>query len=162
MVADPTKDAVIRRRVLISTLSNYAGKILVLGIGFVLTPFLLHRLGDSTYGLWVLVGSGVGYGALLDFGISSAITQYVSEYKARDQMEQAQSLVATGLSLYSFLGLVAVLLSIGLAPLFPVIFKLPEAQHVMAIRLIVLSGVGLGISIPCTTPTAVLRGLQRF
>jgi O-antigen/teichoic acid export membrane protein len=162
MAADPTKDAVIRRRVLVSTISNYAGKIFALGIGFLMTPFLLHRLGASDYGLWVLVGSLVGYGALLDFGISSAITKYVSEYRARGQMQRAQTLVATGLALYSILGLLAFLLSIVLAPLFPVIFNLPPYQHEMAIRLVILSGLGLGISIPCTTPNAVLRGLQRF
>ena len=162
VVVDPTKDGVIQRRVLFSTVSNYAGKIVALAVGFFLTPFVLHRLGPAAYGLWVLVGSVVAYGALLDFGISSAITKYVAEYHARGAAKDMQSLVATGLLLYSGLGVLALLLSIVLAAIFPLIFSVPPGQHTTAVRLVLLSGVALGISIPCSTPMAVLRGLQRF
>lgn len=162
MDADTTKDSLIRRRVAVSTVSNYAGKIFSLGIAFLLTPFFLRELGPSVYGLWALVNSTLAYGALLDLGISNAITKYVSEYRARGQMKEAQSLVATGLSLYSALGILIMLLSLGLASLFPLIFRLPTAQHTTAIQVVILAGIGLGISIPCTTTSAVLRGLQRF
>ena len=162
MDADTRKDAIIRRRVAISTLSNYAGKIFTLGVGFLLTPFFLHHLGASTYGLWVLVSSTIAYGGLLDFGISSAITKYVSEYRARDQMSEAQRLIATGLSVYTLIGFLIFLLSLVFAPLFPLIFRVPPNQHMLAMQVVLLSGISLGISIPCTTPSAVLRGLQRF
>jgi len=38
VVTDTTKDAVIRRRVLLNTLSNYVGQVFTLGIWFFLTP----------------------------------------------------------------------------------------------------------------------------
>src|SRR6266851_4694630 len=97
MVADPAKRAVIGRRVLLSTLSNYAAKVFTLAVWFFLTPFLVHQLGDSAYGLWVLVGSITAYGSLLDFGIAPAVTKYVAEYHARGQLDLAHSLVATAL-----------------------------------------------------------------
>lgn len=162
MVIDTTKDAVIRRRVLLSTISNYVGQVFTLGIWFFLTPFLLRQLGASAYGLWILVGSVVAYGSLLDFGIASAVTKYVAEYRARGQIEQAQSLVATALRLYTGLGLIAIALSAILAPVFPALFNVPLDQRATAIRLVLLSGLGVGVALPGATSFAVLHGLQRF
>ncbi len=78
MVVNPAQNAVIGRRVLLSTISNYASKAFTLGIWFFLTPYLVHQLGDSAYGLFVLVGSVAAYGSLLDFGIAPAVTKYVA------------------------------------------------------------------------------------
>src|SRR6187549_4061724 len=95
--ANAASNDMIRSRALRNTASNYIGKVLTLGIFFFLTPFILHQLGPTTYGLWILIGSVVGYGALLDFGIASAVTKYVAEYRARGEVANAQSLVATTL-----------------------------------------------------------------
>jgi O-antigen/teichoic acid export membrane protein len=162
VVSDTTKDAVIRRRVLLNTLSNYVGQVFTLGIWFFLTPFLLRQLGASAYGLWVLVGSVTAYGSLLDFGIASAVTKYVAEHRARGQIEQAQSLIATALWLYIGLGLIAIALSALLAPAFPTLFNVPPDQRTTAIKLVLLSGLGVSVALPCAITFAVLRGLQRF
>ncbi len=161
MVDDAAKDAVIRRRALVGTFSNYAGRFVKLGTWFFLTPFILHELGAEDYGLWVLVGSVVAYGALLDLGIGGAVTKYVAEYMARGETDQARSLVATALRLYSGLGLIAVVLSAGLAFVFPGLFNVPPERHATATWLVLLMGLALGISLPYTTAGAVLRGLQR-
>ncbi len=162
MAADRAPGTVIARRVFISTLSNYIAKVYTLGIWFFLTPFLLRELGASDYGLYVLVGSVVTYGALLDFGIAAAVSKYVAEYHARGEVQAAGHLIATALWLYSGLGAIAILASAVLAPLFPVLFNVPPEQHAVAGWLVLLSGLNLGISLPCALPQAVLRGLQRF
>jgi O-antigen/teichoic acid export membrane protein len=162
MATDPAPAGYLRRRVVLSTLANYANKLVTLGVWFFLTPFLVRRLGDTQYGLWILVGSVVAYGTLLDFGIAPAVTKYVAEYHARGEIEQARSLVATALWLYTGLGLLALLASVLLAPVFPHIFAVPADQQTTAVWLVLLSGLGLAIALPATTASAVLQGLQRF
>jgi O-antigen/teichoic acid export membrane protein len=162
VATDAAKDAVIRRRVLGSTASNYVGKFIALGTWFLLTPFILHRLGETTYGLWVLVGSVVAYGSLLDLGIAGAVIKYIAEYHAKGEIAEARSLVATALCLYSALGLTTVALSAAIAPAFPYLFNVPADERATAIWLVLLMGLGIGVSIPCATPVAVLKGLQRF
>src|SRR5512135_1866743 len=130
------KGAAIRRRTIISTLSNYVGMAYTLGIWFFLTPFMLRQLGVTDYGLYALVGSVAAYGLLLDFGIASAVTKYIAEFHARDEIEQAQRLVATALVLYSGLGLIAIALSVIVAPAFPILFNIPAKQHTTAIWLV--------------------------
>jgi len=162
MVSDASKGSLIRRRVAYSTISNYVGKLITLGAGFLLTPFMLHRLGAAEYGLWILVSSLVGYGALLDLGLATAVTKYVAEYRAKDQIAEARSLVATVLHLYLALGLAAIVLAALLAPIFPELFHISPEQRERAMRLVLLSGVSLGLSIPCAITSAILWGLQRF
>jgi O-antigen/teichoic acid export membrane protein len=157
---DPEPD--LRWRVLGATVSNYVGKFIGLGTWFFLTPFILHRLGPVNYGLWALVGSVVAYGSLLDLGITGAVIKYVAEYHAKGQIAQARNLVATALWLYSALGLITIVISAAIAPAFPYIFNVPPDERWTASQLVLLMGLGIGVSIPCAAPISVLKGLQRF
>jgi O-antigen/teichoic acid export membrane protein len=102
-----------------STASNVIGYAVTVGVWFVLTPFILHRLGASDFGLWALVGSLVAYGTLLDLGVGAAVTKYVAELRARGEAEKASDVVATALRIYCC---VAMLL---LAAVIPLSFVLP-------------------------------------
>ena len=48
---------------------GYAGQVIATLIGFWLTPFLLHRIGEHRYGLWLVGTQLMFYLALLDLGI---------------------------------------------------------------------------------------------
>jgi len=148
--------------VLGNTASNYVGKFIALGTSFLLTPYILHQLGETTFGLWALVGSVIAYGSLLDLGIMGAVIKYIAEYHAKGEIAQVRSLVATALCLYSVLGLTVIVLSAAIAPALPSLFNLPAEQRATATWLVLLMGMGVGVSIPCATPLAVLKGLQRF
>jgi O-antigen/teichoic acid export membrane protein len=149
-------------RFLLNAFSNYAGQLIILGVWFFLTPFILNQIGATSYALWVLVGSIMAYGSLLDFGIAGAVTKYVAEYRARGDSERARQLIATALALYTIFGLIILAASVILAPLFPALFDVSPGQRDTATQLVYLSGLAVAITIPATTSTAVLRGLQRF
>ena len=161
MTAESTHGKVARH-VLLSSLSNYIGKIINLGVWFVLTPFILSQLGDATYGLWALVGSVVAYGYLLDFGITGAVTKYVAEYRTKGDGERASNIIATALWANAGVGSLVVLASVLLAPIFTKLFAILPADQNTAFWLFLLAGIAVGITLPCATTTAVLRGLQRF
>jgi O-antigen/teichoic acid export membrane protein len=158
--AKPKKDMV--GRLLRSTISNYIGRFVGLFTWVLLTPFILNQLEPDMYGLWVLVGSVVAYGSLLDFGIAGAVTKYVAEYDAKGQLKEARELVATALTLYAVLGLIVVVASFALAPLFPRFFNVPAEDGQTAVWLVRLSGLGMGVAVMSASAIAVLRGLQRF
>src|SRR3989442_3492311 len=115
MVNDAAKDVVIHRRVLRNTVSNLLGKAIALITGFLLTLFILHKIGPIQYGLWILVGSAASYGSLLDLGITGAVIKYVAEYRAKGEHEQIRRFIATALSLYTVLGLTTIAFSAALA-----------------------------------------------
>ena len=50
-------------------------------VGILLSPFILHRLGDAAFGIWVLIFSITGYYGLFNLGIRSSIVRYVSKFE---------------------------------------------------------------------------------
>ncbi len=152
----------IRQRVLLATVAGGAAKVVVLATNFFLTPFVLHRLGDAQYGLLVLVGSVMTQGALLDLGIKPAVAKYVAEHHAQRDYDRAHGVIATALSLYCVLGLVALLLAAAIAPFFPNLFNLPPFERAIATNVVLLMGIQLAILIPSATSAAVLWGLHRY
>jgi O-antigen/teichoic acid export membrane protein len=149
-------------QVLRSTISNFIGRFVNLITWFLLTPFILQQLDSTLFGLWVLVGSVVAYGSLLDFGIAGAITKYIAEYRVKEQIENAKVLVATALAYYAVVGLLITLISIVAAPIFPRFFNISPELHNTAMWLVMLSGLGTGLAIFSASTTAVLRGFHRF
>ena len=51
-------------------------------VGLVYTPYMLHKLGQSEYGLYSLVGSVIAYLTLMDFGFGNAVVRYTAKYRA--------------------------------------------------------------------------------
>lgn len=162
MSSSSITDSAIRRRVIVGTTTSLAAKAVTMVTWFLLTPFLLRELSATHYGLWVLVGSFVAYGSLLNFGMGNALTKYVAEYKSRGDLASARAVIATSLWLYLGLGLAAVLLSAAIAPLYPVLFRVPAEERELAVHLVIIMGVNVGVAIPCAATTAVLMGLQRY
>src|SRR3954464_10685480 len=110
MTTGQAKNKQIRRKVIMGTASNFGGQIVVFLVSFLLTPFILHHLGGTEYGLWVLLGSIIAYSSVLDFGIWGTVIKYVAEYQAQGNDKGARALLTT--ALYSYLG-VALLISLG-------------------------------------------------
>jgi O-antigen/teichoic acid export membrane protein len=152
----------IRLRAFWAAIASASARLVELALGFLLTPFILHRLGDENYGLYVLVGAVIGQGALLDFGIAPAVIKYVAEHRAQRDDDQMRSLIATVQVLYSLIGLLTLLLTVALAATLPNFFNIAPSQHDTATIVVLLSGARLAISIPFTTPWAVLWALHKY
>jgi O-antigen/teichoic acid export membrane protein len=75
-------------------------------------PFLVHNLGDDVYGVWVLVLSFTGYMWILDFGIRTTITKYVSEYRAKKEYEYLNKIISSSLFMFMGIGAITILVSI--------------------------------------------------
>ena len=72
----------IHRRLSVNAIANLVRYGVYLGVSFLLTPFLVKKLGAQNYGLWVLVLSMLGYGGLLELGIQTAVVKLVAQLRA--------------------------------------------------------------------------------
>ena len=83
-------------------------------VGLFLTPFIIRSLGQSEYGLYILLGSFVGYISLLDFGLSNTIVRFVAKYRANNDTIGEKNFLGTVLIIYVLISfLVVVLGAIG-------------------------------------------------
>ena len=140
---------------------NWVAFAATIAAGFLMSPFLVNRLGDAVYGVWVLVGSLVGYLGLLDFGITQSTVKYVAEYRARDDKEAINRVVTGGLAVFSALGLMALGASAAVAIFFNDMFNTPLADNIAA-SVVLLVGLNLALTFPASVFVGVLRGYQRY
>src|ERR1700726_1298254 len=96
----------LKTRALINVASSWGGLGTSIAVGFFLSPFILHHLGDEAFGLWILIYSFTGYYGIFDFGIRSSLVRYVSKFQAIGDKEQLARLINTSLFTYSCLALV--------------------------------------------------------
>jgi O-antigen/teichoic acid export membrane protein len=162
MADDATQGQVIRQRVARNTFSNYIATAIVLGAGFVITPLILHLLGPSQYGLWVLVTSITAYGTLLNFGIGAALIKHVAEFQGRKDIEAAQPFITTAFRMYVAFGAIVLALSLVLAAVFPLLFNVNANDRDIVRALVVISGISVALAMCMAAPVGILQGLQRF
>ncbi len=78
---------------------NTLGQFLTVGIAVGLTPFLLHRLGPTQYGIFALVSSARGLLGNLDGGLGPTGSRYFPVYVGRRDVAATTSLLLTMLTL---------------------------------------------------------------
>lgn len=83
-------------------------------IALIYTPYMLHMMGQSEYGLYSLVASVVAYLTILDFGFGNAIVRFTAKYKAENRETEQYNLFGVFLILYLLAGVVALCIGIGL------------------------------------------------
>ncbi len=92
------------RQFLRNAAASYANLVLGVVLSLVLTRVLLRDLGASTYGLWVVLLSIVGYLGLLDVGVSTAAVQRVARMTAVGDNQGLADVIRTASVFFSVSG----------------------------------------------------------
>ena len=79
-------------------------------VGLLYIPFMLRMMGQAEYGLYSLVASVVSYLTVLDLGFGNAIVRYTAKFRAEGKSREQYEMFGMFLLLYSFVGLVALLI----------------------------------------------------
>ena len=149
------------RRVLRNILSTWVGYAVTLLAGFLLAPFIIHRLGNAGYGIWILVTSLSGYFGMLDLGLRQSVGRYVSRDLGLRKYEEVNRTLANAMLMLGTGGLLAmggtVILSLHFG-----LFQI-DPQYASAARLaLIIAGLNICISLPMCTFNTVLFSLERF
>lgn len=151
----------IRGRLLSASVINSLARASGIGIWFVLTPFVLRRLGPEGYALWVLMSAIASYGLLLDAGLGGAVVKYVAEHTARGRRGELRPMLASAAWLYLGLAVVALGAGLAVARVLPALLGVAEAQFDLAVRLVQLAVLNVAITLAFTPWFSMLRGLHR-
>ena len=142
---------------------SYVTIILTNGIGLLLTPFMILKLGDSEYGLYTLIGSLVAYISVLDFGLNNTIVRFVAKYQAQNDAKGEENFLATTFIIYSFISCVILVLGVVLYFNLETIFKkltpLELEKSKIMFQILVFN---LAITLPGGAFAAICSGYEKF
>jgi O-antigen/teichoic acid export membrane protein len=131
-------------------------------VGVLLSPYILHHLGDDAFGLWVLIFSITGYYGLFDLGIRSSIVRYVATYSATGDGGELDRLISTALFTYSTIGAIAILFTLSGSYYVGSIFRISRDFLHTARWLFLIVGSAVALGFPLGVSGGILEGLQRF
>jgi O-antigen/teichoic acid export membrane protein len=149
-------------RVFKNVVTNYLRFIMGGLIGLVITPIMVHVMGDGSYGLWVTVFSFTGYFGLFDQGIRPSLVRYISRDHARDDREGLERTVNTAIALFTVVGLIALGVTAVVAARFVHWFHIDPANARVASTVVLVAGGSVAVGFPLGVYGAVLSGLQRY
>lgn len=151
-----------RSLVLRAVTTSWIAVIANAAVGFFLTPYVLHHLGDEAYGLWILTVTCVGYYGLLDVGVRSSILRYVSRNQALGNRESVNEVIAT--AFYYYLLACAIIVVAAFASVGPVcrFFSISADLQSSFKALYLLAGAVQGLTLPLVVFAGSLEAAGRF
>ena len=152
----------LKKQTLKNVGASWLGLVVNAGVGFFLSPFILHKLGDAAFGLWVLLITVFGYYGLLDLGIRSSIIKYVAEFNATRDLDRLLRTINTVVFSYACLGLTIFIITETASFFVGTLFHLPPDLVHTAEILFRMVGLAVAILFPLSVFSGVLQGLQRF
>lgn len=132
-------------------------------IPFVMTPFILHKIGVAGYGTWAVFLAINSMTSLADLGLVGTLSKFVAEYHARRDFTALSRLLSSAIVMFSFLGLAAAcLVGAGTHLLVTALFRgssisRPELATLLHCFLVVIVANILGLLL-----SSITSGLQRL
>jgi O-antigen/teichoic acid export membrane protein len=127
-----------------------------------LTPFILHYLSLSEFGLWSLCFIILSYAGMGGFGVNSTYIRYAARYLAEGREEEISRLLSTGVA-YMFL--FCSIFYAGLYLLMPFLmvrFNVEVAQRAVATTLILGTAVVFSIELVLGGFRFIINGMHEF
>src|SRR3984893_6547476 len=150
------------RRIAQNVLSNWLALAITTVVGFFLSPFVVHHLGNLTYGVWVIIMSLVAYMNLLDLGLRGAVTRFVSKGSAQENHEESSQAVSGALWIRLWVSLAIILTGLILAMGLQHIFVIPPALQQAARLALLVTAVNVAVNLYCGVFAGVLVAVHRY
>ena len=87
-----------------NVLSSWAGFAVRIIISFFFVPYITSVLGDTRYGVWVIIFQTINYFALLDLGLEKALIRFLSKFHSRKDYENVNRVLNTSTVIYAGVG----------------------------------------------------------
>jgi O-antigen/teichoic acid export membrane protein len=149
------KYSFVGRKLLSGSVLQVCNLIAAAVASFFLMPFIVHHLGDRIYGFWTLAGAFIGYYSLLDFGLSSAVSQYISQAIGRKNHLECLTIFNTALRINSLLGGIALVLTAAFVMAAPWFCHNPADAHLFR-RVLAVLGISAALGFPVRVYGGVL------
>lgn len=131
-------------------------------IGLLFTPWMIHSLGRENYGLYTLAMSVISL-FVFDFGLSSAVTRFVSKYLAEGRQDKADNCMGLVYRLYIYIDIVMMLVLSMVFFFIPHLYKELTVVEIERFKVVyVIAAIYSVISFPFIPLNGVLTAHEKF
>src|SRR5699024_9988365 len=130
----------------------------------ILTPFIIKNLGNSEYGLYMLIGAFVGYIAVLDFGLGNTVVRFVAKYRAENDKKNEENFLFSTFLIYIIISIIILIIGTIIYFNLTVIFgqSLSSEEISIAKLMFIILLINLAFTLPMKSFTAIMTAYERF
>lgn len=150
------------RRLAQNVVANWVALAVTTLVGFFLSPFVVHHLGNLTYGVWVIIMSLIAYMNLLDLGLRGAVTRFVSKGSSLANHEESNQAVSGALWIRLWISVAIIVAGLVVSAGFNHVFKIPTELQQTARIAVLITAVTVAINLWCGVFGGVLAALHRY
>lgn len=130
--------------------------------GLVFTPWMIHSIGKENYGLFTLALSVISL-FVFDFGLSSAVTRFLSNYIAEGKKEKVARCLGLVMRMYIIIDIVLFLILCSVYFFIPYIYKELTAEEIEKFKVIYIMAASFSIvSLPFIPINGILTANEKF
>jgi len=135
-------------------------RIVVIIVSFFLFPFIVKHVGKEVYGVYLMVMTITGYFGMLDLGVMSALTKYVSEYSGKRDYQTVHKIVNASLTFYVLIGIIIAILLFTCSSYFHRIFSVDKSNMFIVRQLFTIAGISALFVWPLSVFRGIIQGLN--
>jgi O-antigen/teichoic acid export membrane protein len=150
------------RRFVRNVLWNWLGTAISLFIGFVLSPYLILKLGADGYGVWAITFALVEYYWFFDLGFRSATVKFVAHYSALQDANNVRAVISTAIVYSAIAGGLVLGAALVFAPRLERFFQIPANLRGSFQTLVLLVTFNWSLGLVLNVFNASLEAVQCF
>lgn len=128
---------------------------------FLITPYLIHSLGNRWYGIWVLILAFFASYELFDISVSVAVSRYVSRALGSDDQDEMNLVISTSFFIFLAYGIIVALVTAIAAVVCRQFFADPQELQLVR-RVVLIMGFGMAANFPLKIFRGVLVSYLRY
>lgn len=130
--------------------------------GLIFTPWMVDVIGQGAYGLYTLSNSLISI-FVMDFGLSSAVTRFVSQYNAQGDQLKVRNLLGIVYRLFLIIDFVIALVLVIAFFFIPMIFQELTIGELEGLKVVYIITASFSvISFPFLTLNGILTSYEKF
>ena len=148
----------------IGVILSYVSMVLEVLSTLLLTPFIIHTLGQSEFGIYKLSSAITAYLLLLDLGVGNAIIRYIAKYRADGDKQMERKFFGVATIFYGAIGLIAVVIGLVLVKIFPDFFAagLNKQEIILGQKLLSITMLNCAVTLATSCYNNILIAYEKF
>lgn len=150
------------RQIKLGALMSYIAIAINIISGLVYTPWMISSIGRENFGLYTLALSVITL-FVFDFGLSNAVTRFISKYLAEGRQDKANNCIGLVYHLYIIIDIILFLILVGVFFFIPQIYKELTPEEIEKFKVVYLMAAMYAIiSFPFIPVNGVLSAHECF
>jgi O-antigen/teichoic acid export membrane protein len=145
-----------------SVLWSWFGVAVSIFTGVLLSPYIIRKLGDEGYGVWVIIFAVADSFGMMDLGFRSATAKYTAHYRATGELDKLNETLNTAVFFSSAVLLFTICATIFFAGYITRFEHIKPEYAKTFTTLLIMVGLGCASGAVFNLFTACLEGFQRF